>query len=178
MSIFDSKEEVIDVVLTGYGRHKLSIGEFEPDLYAFFDDGVLYDIEYAEGAEEQNKIEPRITTNTPYLKPQPYHYGVETEYKKFHKAVKEEKIINKKPFVRPPVVARENNIFQSMIGTIDTEVVTSPDIRFQCLSDNILSSQTSYTGSFTTNIIPQITVNPEHFVTSLSSPELFPSHDQ
>ena len=41
MSLFDSKEEVIELVLTGYGKHKLSIGEFEPEYYAFYDDGVL-----------------------------------------------------------------------------------------------------------------------------------------
>ena len=29
MSLFDSKEEVIELVLTGYGKHKLSIGEFD-----------------------------------------------------------------------------------------------------------------------------------------------------
>ena len=62
MSLFDSKEEVIELVLTGYGKHKLSIGEFDPEFYAFYDDGVIYDISYANGSESQNDIEPRITT--------------------------------------------------------------------------------------------------------------------
>ena len=172
MSLFDSKEEVIELVLTGYGRHKLSIGEFEPEFYAFYDDGIMYDISYAQGSEVQNDIEPRITTNTPYIKPQPYYYGVETEYKKFHNSVKEEKILEKRPFVSPPVVTREHNLFQSMIGTIDTSVLKTPDISIQCLSDNILSSSVSYTASHTTNLIPQIEINPEHKVTSLTVSEL------
>ena len=83
MTFFDSKEEVMSIVLTGYGKHKLSIGEFKPEYYAFFDNGIVYDIEHAGGGESQNDIEPRIVNNTPYLKPQPYYYGVETEYKKF-----------------------------------------------------------------------------------------------
>ncbi len=178
MSLFDSKEEVLEITLTGYGKHKLSIGEFEPEFYAFYDDGVLYDIGYANGSEEQNKIEPRITDNTPYLKPQPYYYGVETEYKKYHKSVKEEKIFHKRPFVSPPAVIRENNLFQSMLGTIDTQVLKSPDISFQCLTDNLLSSKVSYTGSFTTNIIPQIVANPEHSIRPLSVSELSRKKDQ
>jgi len=172
MSLFDSKEEVIELVLTGYGKHKLSIGEFDPEFYAFYDDGILYDITYANGSEGQNDIEPRITTNTPYLKPQPYYHGVETEYKKFHKAVKDEKMMEKKPFVSPPVVAREHNLFQNMIGSIDTDVDRTPDISIQCLTENILSASVAYTGSFTTNLIPQIELNPEHSVRALTVSEL------
>ena len=47
MGFFDRKEEVIDIELTQYGKHLLSLGKFKPDQYAFFDDDILYDIKYS-----------------------------------------------------------------------------------------------------------------------------------
>ena len=46
MTFFDSKEEVLDVQLTRYGRHMLSKGMMRPTFYAFFDDNVTYDSRY------------------------------------------------------------------------------------------------------------------------------------
>jgi len=43
MSFFDSKEEVINVEFTQYGRYLLSKGKFNPRFYAFYDDDVIYD---------------------------------------------------------------------------------------------------------------------------------------
>ena len=40
MEFFDSKEEVIDLQLTQFGRHLLSKGKFKPVYYSFFDDDV------------------------------------------------------------------------------------------------------------------------------------------
>ncbi len=60
MSFFDSKEEVIDLQLTQYGKNLLSRGKFSPSFYAFFDDDVIYDASYAGVNEIQNKIEDRI----------------------------------------------------------------------------------------------------------------------
>ena len=42
----NKKEQVYDIKLTSYGHHLMSIGEFAPEYYAFFDDNVIYDIEY------------------------------------------------------------------------------------------------------------------------------------
>lgn len=42
----DKKERAIDFKLTPYGKHKLSVGNFKPTYYAFFDNGVVYDIDY------------------------------------------------------------------------------------------------------------------------------------
>jgi len=74
MEFFDRKEEVIDIELTQYGKHLLSLGKFKPNQYAFFDDDILYDIKYvvsgSEGSfdstdksaleERQNLTESRI----------------------------------------------------------------------------------------------------------------------
>ena len=162
MTFFDSKEEVMSIVLTGYGKYKLSIGELKPEYYAFFDEGIIYDIEHAGGGESQNEIEPRILNNTPYLKPQPYYYGVETEYKKFHDSVKEESVLAKRPYVRPPIVTREKDMLQMQIGTIDVDALKSPEILIQSLAGNRISSKVSYSSSFNNNAITQIDINPDH----------------
>ena len=43
MSFFDSKEEVIKIELTQFGKYLLSKGKFAPKYYAFFDDDIVYD---------------------------------------------------------------------------------------------------------------------------------------
>ena len=69
-TFFNKKEEVIDIKLTPYGKHKLSLGEMQPAYYSFYDDGILYDGEYAGITETQNNIVDRIKDGTPYLRPQ------------------------------------------------------------------------------------------------------------
>ena len=54
MKFLNKKEQVFDIELTSYGRHKLSAGDFQPKYYAFFDDNVVYDLTYAGGSESQN----------------------------------------------------------------------------------------------------------------------------
>ena len=60
MSFFDRKEEVLEIELTPYGRYLLSSGEMEPVYYSFFDDDVVYDLNYSGFSEEQNSTEGRI----------------------------------------------------------------------------------------------------------------------
>ena len=70
MTFFNRKEEVIDIELTQYGKLLLSKGKFKPKKYAFFDDDIVYDAQYATptdrtsvaGAveENQNDISTRI----------------------------------------------------------------------------------------------------------------------
>lgn len=168
MTFFDSKEEVMSIVLTGYGKYKLSIGEFKPEFYAFFDEGIIYDIEHAGGTESQNDIEPRIVENTPYLKPQPYYYGAETEYKKFHESVKEESVLKRRPYVNPPVVSREKDMLQLQIGTIDVDALNSPEILIQSLAGNNVESSLVYTSSFNNIPITQLDINPKHTIKTLT----------
>ncbi len=77
MSFFDSKEEVINIELTSYGKYLLSRGKFKPYYYAFFDDDILYDALYANVTESQNAIQERILNETPSLKPQNRFVGTE-----------------------------------------------------------------------------------------------------
>jgi hypothetical protein len=68
MEFFDKKEEVIDLQLTQYGKYLLSLGKMKPVYYAFYDDGIIYDSEYAGFVEDQNTTEGRIQSNTPNTK--------------------------------------------------------------------------------------------------------------
>jgi len=78
MSFFDSKEEIIDVQLTSYGKYLLSIGKLKPYYYAFYDDEILYDSKYANFSESQNSIEERIFNETPTLKTQYNFSSIDT----------------------------------------------------------------------------------------------------
>jgi len=70
MSFFDSKEEVINIELTQYGKRLLSEGRFMPAYYSFHDDDVLYDSTFGEIIKEkQNNIQERIFNETPLIKP-------------------------------------------------------------------------------------------------------------
>lgn len=72
MKFLNKKEQVFDIQLTPYGKHKLSAGDLSPTYYAFFDDNILYDIKYSSGSveEAQNDIHPRIKQETQYLESQ------------------------------------------------------------------------------------------------------------
>jgi hypothetical protein len=75
MSYFDPKEEVLDIQLTKYGRHRLSKGEWKPKYYAFFDDNIIYDFQHAGVTESKNNAETRIQDETPSLKTQGNYTG-------------------------------------------------------------------------------------------------------
>ena len=70
MKFLNKKEQVFDIQLTPYGKHRLSAGNLNPMYYAFFDDNVIYDLEYAGGSEEQNSTHERIKQETQYLESQ------------------------------------------------------------------------------------------------------------
>jgi len=65
----NKKEQVWDFQLTTYGRHSLSVGNFKPTYYAFYDDNVIYDSRYTGDSttEPQNDIHTRIKRETEYL---------------------------------------------------------------------------------------------------------------
>jgi len=79
MEFFNKKEEVIDLQLTQYGKYLLSLGKFKPFYYAFYDDGIIYDAQYAGDGEAQNEAEPRIQENTPNLKALYNFHSIEDE---------------------------------------------------------------------------------------------------
>lgn len=67
MTFFNKKEQVFDIQLTQYGKHLLSKGKFNPEFYAFYDDDIVYDIDYMTPSnnaslrtEKQNGSQKRI----------------------------------------------------------------------------------------------------------------------
>lgn len=68
MAFFNSKEEVIDIELTQYGKLLLSRGLLKPAFYSLHDDDVLYDSNYANFDENTNTAEVRIQDETPVHK--------------------------------------------------------------------------------------------------------------
>lgn len=71
MKFLDKKEQVYDIKLTPHGKQTLAMGQFEPVYYAFFDENILYDSQYAGSPlEEQNNIHKRIKEETAYLESQ------------------------------------------------------------------------------------------------------------
>ncbi len=79
MEFFDSKQEVIDIRLTQFGKNLLARGFFKPVYYQFFDDDILYNSEYAGFSETQNSTEQRIL-ETPRIKTQHVVIGIETSF--------------------------------------------------------------------------------------------------
>ncbi len=63
----NKKEQVIDFQFSPYGKYLLSIGRLKPVFYAFIDDTVLYDSQYAGFQEPQNNIHTRIKKETVYI---------------------------------------------------------------------------------------------------------------
>ena len=69
----DKKQQVLDFQLTPYGKYKLSLGNFRPRYYAFYDGEVLYDSQYARSStstavvEPQQNIHKRIKEETSYI---------------------------------------------------------------------------------------------------------------
>jgi hypothetical protein len=68
-TFLNKKEQVWDLQLTTYGRYLLSLGNFKPASYSFYDNNVIYDNRYTEGTttETQNDVHNRIKNETQYL---------------------------------------------------------------------------------------------------------------
>lgn len=79
MKFIDKKERVMDLKLTSYGHYLMSIGQFKPEFYAFFDDNVLYDGLYAGITESSNRIHERIKDKTQYMESQVLFEEIEQE---------------------------------------------------------------------------------------------------
>lgn len=86
MSFFNKKEEVIEVILTSYGKYKLSRGEWKPEYYAFFDEDILYDSRYAGYSEISGTTEARIQENTPAIRAQTSYSDLPKQVKKLGRA--------------------------------------------------------------------------------------------
>jgi len=76
MEFFDRKQDVMDVEITPLGKRLMQLGQFKPKYYAFYDNDILYDGNYAGTTEVQNDIQERIKV-TPRIRQQVYLYSAE-----------------------------------------------------------------------------------------------------
>ena len=88
MSFFNKKEEVIEVILTSYGKYKLSKGKWAPAYYAFFDEDIIYDSRYTGAPEISGTTEARIQEQTPALRAQTSYSDLPKQVKKLTRRVK------------------------------------------------------------------------------------------
>jgi hypothetical protein len=143
MEFFNSKEDVLEIKLTQYGKFIYSKGKFKPTYYAFMDDDILYDGMYAGKTEIQNQIEPRIQEETPRLKTQVTFESTDS--------------LNKLLTIEQ--INSENNLnkFVSLIGNSDLGVQANPIWKVNTLYGGFDSTLPFITGSNRETIqIPQL----------------------
>lgn len=80
MTFKNTKEEVIELQLTSYGKRLLSLGKLHPYYYSFHDDDITYDMRWSLAMPDAtNYAHTRIIEETPRMRNQVYMFGVETE---------------------------------------------------------------------------------------------------
>ena len=150
----NKKEQVIDFQLTDYGKYLLSVGKMKPVYYAFFDDNILYDGEYAGITGSQNSIHERIKDNTPYIATLTHFTNIDAELLKAQDAQQTDVeayteggttttfyfTSDLEPTMREPDA--ENLRFTSMIGdaALDGDTQHAPAWKIVALNGQISSS--------------------------------------
>tara|TARA_R100000234_G_scaffold120077_2_gene105253 strand:+ start:3192 stop:4199 length:1008 start_codon:yes stop_codon:yes gene_type:complete len=137
MRFFDPKEEVLDLEITPYGETLLKNGIFKPVYYAFFDDDIMYDGTAASVEELQNQIEERIQTNTPRLKTQYIHTGLETSLQSQLDNIFDGRTPDPEEFaIIQPTIERDFTLV-SPIGSMEIGSEFSPSWSLRCLKGKI-----------------------------------------
>jgi len=91
MTFMDKKEQVIDLQLTQYGKHLLSKGKMRPVYYAFFDNNIIYDGQYAGIVEEPREVQDRIKI-TPQSETQYTFVSLEKQVKELNQLIRSNKV--------------------------------------------------------------------------------------
>jgi hypothetical protein len=137
MSFFDSKEEVINIELTSYGKMLLSKGLLKPAFYSFHDDDVLYDVNYTSQEEIVSKSEVRIQEETPHLKP---FYNFVSPKASIEKSIDQELFINTINNLNKYKV----DYFDNSLGNSSIHNLYTPAWKIQNLSTKFLSISSSF----------------------------------
>jgi len=144
MSFLNSKEEVLDIQLTPYGKFLYSQGKLKPTYYAFFDDDIIYDNQYASVTESQNSIEPRIQEETPYTMCLANNFPAETNLRKSFD------VIN-------PNIDNQLFTFTKILGTSDLDYNYGASWDIKLIKGSITNFSSNFTGSNQRSInVPQL----------------------
>lgn len=155
MALFNSKEEVINIELTSYGKFLLSRGKFKPAYYSFHDEGIVYDSEYANFQENSNTSENRIQQETPHLKP---NYSFFSPKASINKDIVQIELLNNKfelASTRNNLQYSENIKEVLSNSTLSNNYIPSWEIY------NLSSEYSSVSASTVTDNIPQFNVSLE-----------------
>tara|TARA_R100000008_G_scaffold34598_1_gene19606 strand:+ start:2029 stop:3069 length:1041 start_codon:yes stop_codon:yes gene_type:complete len=175
MSFFNKKEEVLQIKLTQYGKHLLSKGKFKPTYYAFFDDSVLYNSEWAQFSEKQSEAEGRIQEDTPSLKVQHIYAGAETNIKKLTTSANVLKYWEKDLPYPQHTEDRHYSFSSAPLGTTTYGSTKAPAYLVNFLIGEMTGSSYYMTGSHQTLKIPQLDVDIV-YETSITFDEDAPSY--
>ena len=167
MALFDSKQEIINIELTSYGKKKLSQGKLKPTFYAFFDDDVIYDGAYGLLAESANSVaDVRIRKETPYLKTQYSLIGSETKLNKGN--ADQETLDNVRLY-------ENNNLLKFGLGNSKIGEITGSSIQVLMLDGEISSVyHTASAFVFGNDRNPKVAYNKPQTKITLKTPELTP----
>jgi hypothetical protein len=182
MSFFDSKQEVINIELTQYGKHLLSKGKFLPVYYAFFDDDVVYDSGYMNISEEQNYTQDRILNETPISKPAYNFSSVEESYREQEKFIISENLKELKKLedgVKTLSITNQSSVLP--LGTSAFNSENYPSWNLKVLSGSIEKVEEFLDNSIVANLkgvlmpylrIPQIScATSSYYISAISSIE-------
>jgi len=166
---FNKKEDVLDIQLTQYGKHLLSLGELKPVYYAFFDDDVLYDAEYGgDTSEKQNEVQIRIEEETPSPRPQHVYSGRETSVVKNNTKIRKGKANLRDRTVQQ--TPERHYALASPLGTSDHGEETMPAWKVKVLAGEISSATSLKTGAHPNARTPQIELEDLIWETSSGKP--------
>lgn len=150
MTFLNRKEEVLDIELTQYGKYLLSKGQLKPVYYAFYDDDILYDSEYAGFIEDQNESEDRIK-ESPRTTVQYLFGGAETAIFTNNQGQELELMpgIHGKKKNRPKVQSKPDKLRspQLPLGTSDSNSQYIPAWNINFLNGELLSCSTVLSSS-------------------------------
>jgi hypothetical protein len=159
MTYFNKKEEVLDIELTQYGKHLLSIGKFNPTYYRFFDDDVLYDGQYAGIEEIQNEIDPRIVNNTPHKKTQHNHVGLETQLNTNYNEKQKPFMIAEHEKVNMPPTTEREYVLNDPLGFSTMGDPIAPSLKMGLLKGQISDFSEVLSSEFQNLPIPQVEID-------------------
>jgi len=173
MEFFDKKEEVIDIQLTQYGKLLLSKGILKPVYYAFFDDGIIYDVGTGGSTEEINSIEDRIK-EFPYCKTQYAFHGVETNFKAENKRLASSNVRDRERVEYLPSPYERYNALQYTLSNSNPGDDTVPLMNVNALLGKFENTSLSYhTGSMSALPVPQLSASIEYKVVPSPAPTNF-----
>jgi hypothetical protein len=166
MKFLDKKEQVLDIQLTQHGKRLLSQGVFRPEYYAFFDDDIIYDYNWAGEDEIQNEAEGRIF-DAVRLEAQYNFSGVETK-------LKEQNVINSQ--LAQNETDRETQF--APLNTADPFSQYIPAWDVQLLKNKIESFEKTYKPDSINLKIPQLEILLHHNIKIGYTDEIFSITDE